>query len=1044
MTRSVLSRRLALGIFFGLLLFAQHSVGQQLSQTAAMNTEDRRTGQPNVKQKATHDSNIGQSGGVGAASVNVNSTQNISTEEWVSVGPFGIPLPSGEIQSGQVNAIAVHPRDVNTLYIGASEGGVWKTSDGGVSWKPLTDLQLVRDTVSNQRKATLSIGSLAIDPVRPETIYAGTGDPNVATGTVGAGLGVFRSNDGGNNWTATGSSLLQAGCRNKAISGTVVNRILVIPGQPSVVYAATDLGLFSYREDNNDCWKQLTNGLPSSGNAIDLVMDPFHGAFYVAFFSQGIFKSDDPLAGPWSKLGNGLPSAGFGRIALAFGGRSLGFSNPAPLVYAGFNVQDKYQLFKTTNGGANWTELLSPPSQSQLDFNNAIAVGLYNSEELYLGQVSLWRASDGGSKGGLNKFRETPPIKGNSWFELSCCQSDANPFHQGTDLHNDVHDIVVAPSSSFLPTPSQLEIIYVAHDGGVTKGVVNFEGVVTWTSLTQGLAIGQVGAIGLAPQNPSATFAGIWHNGNALSLSELATSLAVGGGDGFQASVDAGAALTVYHNLNAGDNGSISRAKLPSFTSAASSEEIFHTSGGAVHWSDPYRPGHLFRLNLHTGFLFRVIGADTKAASTLKFPQEWDVIDPLTAKTGKTTTIAFRSIFLESRPIYYIGTDTGQIWRGSPEARWTKVCECGSSVKAISPDLVKNERIFVILADPRGATHIKELTHRPDDTWTVKSIDGGFFSEVPVKFLNLVVDPLEKDGTTIYVGTDVGVYRGHLRPDLVTQPALVGTNTIFDWSWARSPGVPNVTVADMKVHQGPGFSNPTGVIRAATWGRGVYELKRSSVRSLATFPITLEVAAMQVGEDGAPPILNAKIAVVTSEKKFTRDAPFQFNLESGRELTLEAPSEIIVSQGRLRFVGWVISAKRREGRQQVALKVTEATKAIAYYELKAGPPNLKGKPPSVVVSASAEQVCAQSLTHQVNISWEVSGEREPLTIVLEITFPDKHVETIGLKPRESSQLYPLSSPQGGEVKIKIIAKDSSNANASAESTVQLKPCGESQ
>ena len=125
-------------------------------------------------------------------------------EHWDSLGPFGVPLRNNDVISGQVNAIAVDPRDANVLYIGASEGGVWKTSNGGATWTPLTDTKLVRKLPSGKTKGTLSIGALAINPTNPDTVYAGTGDPNIGGFFVGPGLGVFRSTDGGNTWTPLG------------------------------------------------------------------------------------------------------------------------------------------------------------------------------------------------------------------------------------------------------------------------------------------------------------------------------------------------------------------------------------------------------------------------------------------------------------------------------------------------------------------------------------------------------------------------------------------------------------------------------------------------------------------------------------------------------------------------------------------------------------------------------------------------------------------------------------------------------------------------
>ena len=69
-----------------------------------------------------------------------------------------------------MNALAIDPRDANILYVGAAEGGVWKTSNGGASWSPLTDTQLVRKLASGKLRGTLSIGSLAVNPVTPDNM----------------------------------------------------------------------------------------------------------------------------------------------------------------------------------------------------------------------------------------------------------------------------------------------------------------------------------------------------------------------------------------------------------------------------------------------------------------------------------------------------------------------------------------------------------------------------------------------------------------------------------------------------------------------------------------------------------------------------------------------------------------------------------------------------------------------------------------------------------------------------------------------------------
>jgi hypothetical protein len=131
----------------------------------------------------------------------------------------------------------------------------------------------------------------------------------------------------------------------------------------------------------------------------------------------------------------------------------------------------------------------------------------------------------------------------------------------------------------------------------------------------------------------------------------------------------------------------------------------------------------------------------------------------------------------------------------------------------------------------------------------------------------------------------------------------------------------------------------------------------------------------------------------------------------------------------LKFTGWAIG-QRSETSSKITLKADEATKAVAFYEGEETGESQKAKPPETTISANAQQVCVQSFTHGLQLSWDVSDGVPPVAVKAEIAYPDKH--------GRSDFSHELSGWR--DVKVKVVATDADDASSSAEASGELKPC----
>ena len=297
----------------------------------------------------------------------------------------------GPFRGGRSVAVAGVPSQPNVYYFGGVGGGVWKTTDGGASWSP----------VSGSHFQTSSVGAIAVADSDPNVIYAGMGEACVR-GNVSNGDGVYKSVDAGKTWR-------NVGLRDSYHIGAV----RVHPKNADVVYVAALGHLFGpnqergvYRTtDGGATWKQVLTRGPDAG-AVDIAMDPSNPRVLYAGFWQvrrnpfhfdsggtgsGIFKSTDG-GDTWSDISHapGLPKGVEGRIGIA-----VSPANPER-AWALVEASDG-GVFRSDNGGRNWTRVNQQANLRQRAwYYTHIFADPQSANTVYALNTSMYRSLDGG------------------------------------------------------------------------------------------------------------------------------------------------------------------------------------------------------------------------------------------------------------------------------------------------------------------------------------------------------------------------------------------------------------------------------------------------------------------------------------------------------------------------------------------------------------------------------------------------------------------------------------------------------------------------
>jgi photosystem II stability/assembly factor-like uncharacterized protein len=291
------------------------------------------------------------------------------------------------LTSGRISDIAVHPRDKRTWYVAVASGGVWKTTNAGITWTPIFD-----------NESTYSIGTVVIDPKNPNVIWVGSGENN-AQRSVSYGDGVYKSVDGGRSWQNMGLKQSEH-----------IGKILIDPRNSNIVYVASqgplynrggDRGLFK-TTDGGATWKKVLDGGEWSG-AADVVMDPRNPDVLVASTWQrfrrqwgyiaggpqsGVWRSTDGGA-TWKKSQTGFPNEELGRVGLA-----IAPANPDVVYAIAEAANQRGGFFRSRDGGVSWERM--GPYQAGGLYYNEIFPDPVNVDRVYSVDVQTMVTEDAG------------------------------------------------------------------------------------------------------------------------------------------------------------------------------------------------------------------------------------------------------------------------------------------------------------------------------------------------------------------------------------------------------------------------------------------------------------------------------------------------------------------------------------------------------------------------------------------------------------------------------------------------------------------------
>jgi len=798
----------------------------------------------------------------------------INTSTWTSIGPQ--PTASaffGQV-SGRVNALAVDPCDSTgkTIYAGGAQGGIWKSTNAGLTWAPLTDSQL-----------SISTGSLALDPVLSDctgghtgAIYYGTGEENFAFDSF-YGAGVLISHDGGSTWTkdntfvnVTNSTPQTITPQSASAAGPFIGSISVDPATSSAsqVLLAGVQGIST--QAHSGIWRSTDGGAdwtltaptsysPALPTPYDfgtgVAFDPndstgktAYAALGVPFctgtngacgqsgdaeLDNGVYKSSDG-GQTWTLLSSldtavttaGLLPSSYGRITIAVG-PSATLNNPATtelivsIADITSNSGNLLGVFKSVDGGQTFTQVTAPAfCNQQCFYDMAVGISPTNANVIFLGGGPAAEGSGLSqpcgnitANNGISAVIESTD-GGSTWADVSCDNAS------GTFIHVDTHAFAFAPGGNF----------YIGNDGGVwsSANVISIPGGQNWSDLNNSLSLTQFyPGNSIDPSNPEIGFAGAQDNGMQMFDGQLDWADTDSCGDGGWTAIDPSTPSTVYTTCEAiGQIGTLLKNQVDG-TGVQNGINWIALDTPAI---DADNTNFVPPLVLDPSAPQNVYFGTDRVWQSMNGGLSWTPISPTLPSSSTFTcgggicVITTLSVAPNDSNTVYVGADTGQIFDT------TNATGAVPTFNEIDQSNMPSRTVTQVVASPTNAKiafatfsgfsscsgcdglgHVFE-TLNGGGVWT--NIDGNL-PDTPVN--DIVVDPNDLTNSTLYIATDVGVF--------------VTTTAGVSWSELAS-GLPHVECTSLKL------DNTARVLRVGTHGRGDWDLQLPGLPSSALTAIS--------------------------------------------------------------------------------------------------------------------------------------------------------------------------------------------------------------